>query len=54
MRSASADLRSHPAGEDRRSRAGPTGPSEASREEAPLTAGERRLRRWSYWEQRDE
>jgi hypothetical protein len=28
---------------------GPTGPSEASREAAPLTAGERRLRRRSYW-----
>jgi hypothetical protein len=32
---------------------GPTGPSKASSEAAPLTAGERRLGRRSYWQRRD-
>jgi NAD(P)-dependent dehydrogenase (short-subunit alcohol dehydrogenase family) len=49
-RSASADLHCHPAGANRQSKGGPTGPSEASREAAPLTAGERRLRSRSYWQ----
>ena len=47
-RSASADLHCHAAGAGPAVNGGPTGPSEASREAAPVTAEERRLREQNY------